>query len=268
MITSIHNPKIQWVRSLLSQSRLRREEGVFVVEGMRLVEEALLSGWGASLLLYTAEFAARGFSLIERFAAQGTPVEEVSPAVLKAVSDTETPQGVLAVLPVRLLPLPSRPDFLLIADGVRDPGNLGTILRSAAAAGVQAVLLPPGSVDPFSPKVVRSGMGAHFRLPVLQIAWEEIRLQFLQNQAQNLKVYLADASGGQVYFHEDFSKPLALVIGGEAQGAGQVSREVATCRVTIPMPGHMESLNAAVAAAILMFEVVRQRNRIHKGDHD
>lgn len=266
MITSIRNPKIQWVRSLLNQSRARREEEAFVVEGMRLVEEAFLSGWGARLLLYTPEFSIRGNSLMERFAAQDTPVEEVSPAILKAVSDTETPQGILAVLPIKYLPLPPEPDFLLIVDGVRDPGNLGTILRTAAAAGVQGVLLPPGSVDPFSPKVVRSGMGAHFKLPVLQVTWEEVRTNFLNNRERHPHVYLADASGGPAYFQVDFKIPLILIVGGEAQGAGQVSRELATSRVYIPMPGQMESLNAAVAAAILMFEVVRQRNGVPDGE--
>ncbi len=267
MITSIRNPKIQWVRSLLSQSHKRREEGAFVVEGMRLVEEAFFSGWGARLLLYTQEFSAHGHSLLERFAAQNIPAEEVSPAIMKAVSDTETPQGILTVLPVKSLPLASEPDFLLIVDGVRDPGNLGTILRTAAAAGAQGALLPPGSVDPFSPKVVRSGMGAHFKLPILQIAWEDIRTKFLQSKGRNLSVYLADASGGVEYFRADFRNPLVLLIGGEAQGPGQESRELATSRVHIPMPGHMESLNAAVAAAILMYEVVRQRNGVPDGDH-
>jgi TrmH family RNA methyltransferase len=177
--------------------------------------------------------------------------------VLRAASDTQAPQGLLVVLPTRSRPIPPRPDFLLIADAVRDPGNLGTMLRTAAAAGVEGFLLPPGAVDPFSPKVVRAGMGAHFRLPVHALEWEEID-QLLQRTA--LQVFLAAAGRGLAYTQADFRQPLALIVGGEAEGAGDQSRSLSGAQVHIPMPGGMESLNAAVAAAVLLFEVVRQRS--------
>ena len=258
MITSVHNPKIQTIRTLQSHSKARREEGAFVIEGIRLAEEALLATWEAQLVLCTTHLDSRGQSVVEGFSARGVPVEQVSDRVFAAISETETPQGLLAVLKLRALPLPATPDFLLILDGVRDPGNLGTILRSAAAAGVQAVLLSPGSADAYAPKVVRAGMGAHFRLPIRQLSWEQIKAT-LDPSPVGLRVYLAEATAGIPYTQADFRSPLALVIGGEAVGAGQQAVSLTTEKVHIPMPGGSESLNAGVAASILLFEVVRQR---------
>ncbi len=256
MITSSQNTRIKWVRALQSSSRQRREEHLFIVEGVRLSEEALAAGWQAHLVLYTEDLTARGQAVVQGFAAQGAPVEAVTPQVLRAASDTETPQGILVVLAWQALPLPAAPGFLLIPDMVRDPGNLGTLIRTAAAAGVEAVLCPPETADAFAPKVVRAGMGAHFRLPVLALGWEEIVAR-----CTGLQVYVAAAGEGLRYDQADLTRPLALIVGGEAEGAGQAARRLATSSLHIPMPGGAESLNAAVAAAILMFEVVRQRMR-------
>lgn len=257
MITSNRNPKIQWVRSLQTRARLRREERAFVVEGVRLGEEALASGWRARLVLHTEDLNERARAVVDGFERSGAPVEAVTAGVMQAASDTQSPQGVLAVLEMRSLPLPEHPDFVFIPDGVRDPGNLGTMLRTAAAARVDAVILPPESVDPFSPKVIRSGMGAHFRLPVVEAGWEEIARLV---EAAGLRVYLAAAGAGKPYDRTDFRPPFALVVGGEAEGAGVRAQKLAHAFVSIPMPGEMESLNAAAAAAVLLFEAVRQRS--------
>jgi TrmH family RNA methyltransferase len=262
MITSVRNPKIQQIRNLLNHPKARREMQAFVVEGVRLVEEALLSGWEAKWVLHTDDLPPRGQVVVQNFAARGAVIETISPQVLKAVSDTETPQGILAVLTMRSLPIPPAPDFILILDGLRDPGNMGTILRTAVAAGVQAVLLPRGATDPFAPKVVRSAMGAHFHIPVHTLSWAEIQTCVKPSgKAIPLVVYLADSSGGSAYTRADFRTPLALIVGGEAAGAGAEAQSLADAHVHISMPGEAESLNAAIAAAILMFEVVRQRGR-------
>lgn len=258
MITSIHNPKIQQVRSLLTRARNRRAEGSFVVEGVRLVEEAQASGWQASLVLYSAEVSDRGQSLVESYRNQAVQVEEVAPRVMQALSDTKNPQGILAILTIHHLPLPKPLDFALVLDEMRDPGNLGTVLRTADAAGVQATFLPPGTVDPFSPKVVRAGMGAHFRLPIVEQPWPEIQVNL---EKASLRTFLAAADEGEVYYREDLRTPLALIVGGEAQGAGSIARTLADQILHIPMPGEGESLNAATAAAILLFEVARQRGQ-------
>jgi TrmH family RNA methyltransferase len=159
------------------------------------------------------------------------------------------------VLEHQALPIPEPLTFALIPDQVRDPGNLGTLLRTAAAAGVQAVLLPPGTVDAFAPKVVRAGMGAHFRLPVRSMTWDAIRSLCTESQ---LKVLVADMDGPD-YWQSDLQQPLALVIGGEAEGPSAPALALAHGKISIPMPGGSESLNAAVAGAVLMFETVRQR---------
>jgi RNA methyltransferase, TrmH family len=260
MLTSTRNPKVQWIRTLQTQAKARREERAFVVEGVRLLEEALEAGCLPQLIFYSEDLNPRGQSLLRAYSAKDVPIQEVSPPVLKAAADTETPQGILAVLPALELPLPPEPDHVLVLDRLRDPGNLGAILRTASAAGVQAVLLAPGTVDPYSPKVIRSAMGAHFRLPVHPLAWAEIKA-YLNMVPLNKrpKVYLADAKQGVDYTRADFRSPLALIVGGEAEGVGQEARDLANHRVRIPMPGKAESLNAAVAGAILMFEVVRQR---------
>jgi TrmH family RNA methyltransferase len=181
------------------------------------------------------------------------------PQALRAAGDTETPQGILVVLAQRILPVPQLLDFVFVPDGMRDPGNLGTMLRTAAAAGAQAVFCPPETVDAFAPKVMRSGMGAHFRLPVLTTGWDDLA-QYLAA----LPKVVAVAGCGRPYYDTDFRSPIALIVGSEAQGAGPQALALADAPVEIPMPGGSESLNAAVAAGILMFEVVRQRSEQKK----
>ena len=260
MITSVHNPKVQAVRKLLVQSKARREQEEFVIEGVRLAEEALHAGWEARLVLFTDKLDERGQGVLNGFTIRSVPVEQVSEAVMHAISRTETPQGILAVLAIKPKPLPQSPHFLLILDSIRDPGNIGTILRTAAAAGVQAVLLTPGCADAWSPKVVRAGMGAHFRLPILNFGWLELKHTLAQT-GSSFHVFLADSAAGIPYTQADFRPPLALIIGGEAAGAGSESLSMAEGIVHIPMPGGSESLNAAAAASILLFEVQRQRSQ-------
>jgi TrmH family RNA methyltransferase len=256
MLTSVKNPRIQQIRKLQSSSRARREAQLFVVEGIRLVEESLHAGWMPKSVLYTVNLNPRGKGLVDAFTREGVEVVQVAPHVMGKASDTQTPQGILAVLPWQLPARPEVLDFVIVIDGVRNPGNLGSILRTAWAAGVQTVFLPPGNVDPLAPKVVRAAMGAHFKLAMEFLGWDEIQEVI---QQQGLTAFLADSSGGSLYNHADFLTGTALVIGGEATGAGEDAQRIITQRVHIPMAGEVESLNAAVAAAILMFEVTRQR---------
>ncbi len=257
MITSTRNPKIQRLRLLLGRSKERQKSGAFVVEGVRLVEEALQARWMPMIVLYTGELNERGQRIVAQFSTSGVETEQVTPSVLDSLSDTESPQGIFAVLPIRQLPLPAHPDFLIVADAIHDPGNLGTLLRTAGAAGAQAVLVMPGTVDPYSPKVVRSAMGAHFRLPLAPARWED--LSDLA-RSQGLHIYLTDAGHGKDLWQADLRQPLALIIGSEAEGASSPARLLAGTSLRIPMPGQTESLNASIAGAIVMFEVVRQRS--------
>ena len=255
MITSPQNPKLKLVRALRGRPKERREEGAFLAEGVRLVEEALAANWPIRFILYSSGLSERGEALLEKMKATGVENDEVSGDLLQAVSETETSQGILAVLELAALPFPIFPNFTLILDQIRDPGNLGTLIRTAAAAGVQAVILSPESTDAFAPKVVRAGMGAHFLLPVHTMEWSEIEQVC---KLANLQVFLADM-GGRSCWETDFRVPLALIVGSEAEGASEQARKLANMTVRIPMLGEAESLNASGAGAILMFEVVRQR---------
>ncbi len=253
MITSAQNPKLKLARQLMGRPRDRQEAGAFVAEGVRLVEEALAAGWRIRTVLHAAGLSGRASALVQDLQAHGIETDETAPYLLEAVSDTGNTQGILAILEAYSLPYPEDADFVLITDQVRDPGNLGTLLRSAAAAGAQAVLLPPETTDAFAPKVVRSGMGAHFRLPIHAATWEEI-----ERRIQRMSVLLADM-GGTACWECDLRSPLALIIGGEAGGASPAARRLAQATIGIPMPGGSESLNAANAGTVLLFEVVRQR---------
>ncbi len=256
MITSLKNDKIRLVQALQRRRRVRQQEQAFVLEGIRLVEEAQRSGFLPHFALYTAaiEQNERGRALLTSLRGAQVPCYEVSESVMAACSDTETPQGILVVSPIPEPALPERPDFILILDRVRDPGNLGTILRTALAAGVELVLLAPGTVDATNPKVVRAAMGAHLRLPIISRGWEAIA-----GAISHCTVWLASARGDQLYTSVDWKQPIALIVGGEAGGAGAQARALACGEVYIPMTPVVESLNTAVAAAILLFEVVRQR---------
>jgi TrmH family RNA methyltransferase len=255
MITSNQNPKVKLIRALLGRSKERREAGAFVVEGVRLVEEVVKSDWVIQFVLYDETLSERGRSQVEGLRSKGVEVDEVSPSVMKSISETDAPQGVLAVVEFTNPPIPNKPNFILIPDQIRDPGNLGTLLRSAAATGVQAVLIPPETTDAFAPKVVRAGMGAHFRLPIHAMSWEEIRKVI---KLAGLKVLIADMDGTSCW-ETDLCHPVALIIGSEADGASESARELADGSISIPMAREVESLNAGVAGSVLMFEVVRQR---------
>jgi RNA methyltransferase, TrmH family len=260
MISSSHNPKIQQLRALLARRQAREDARAFVIEGVRLVEEALKSGWQVQLVLYTREVSSRGKKLVETAVNAGIEVEEVLAGVFDSISETETAQGIMATVSIQSLLLPSQANFLLVLDNLRDPGNLGALLRSAEAAGAQAAILTPGTVDAFSPKVVRSAMGAHFRLPIHTMTWAQIEEFCHANQSLPLKILVAEGSGGVPCWQTDLRQPLALVIGSEAQGVGDQARAAADGLIAVPMPGSSESLNAAVAGSILLFEVVRQRS--------
>jgi TrmH family RNA methyltransferase len=258
MITSNQNPKIKLVRALAGHTKDRRKEGAFLAEGVRLLEEALAAKWSFRFALYTEGLSARGVELLERLHAEGVVADEIPPKLLASISETETSQGIIAVLDHVHLPVPSFPAFLLIPDRIRDPGNLGTLIRTAAAAGVQVVLLPPETTDAFAPKVLRAGMGAHFRLPIRSLNWDQIERIC---KSADLRIILADVDG-EPCWETDLRDPLALIVGGEADGASQQAQNLAGALVSIPMPGQVESLNAAVAGAVLMFEIVRQRSNV------
>ena len=256
MITSTSNPRVQWVRKLQNKRRARMRESLFIIEGARLANEAVSSRSPAKLVLYTDALEQRDKRLIEELINLGAEAEEVSEQVMKACSDTESPQGLLAVLPIPSSAPPDNLNLALVADRISDPGNLGTILRTALAAGVEAVFLSAGTVDPFNPKVVRGAMGAHFHLPIIQEQTSEI-----EKHLRGIDVWVAEAGLGSPYYDVDWNKPSAIVIGSEAHGPSDELRSIAKGSTHIPIQDLAESLNASVAAAIILFEIVRMRGK-------
>lgn len=242
MIQSASNARIKRVRALRQYSKRRRAERCVVLEGQRLIRDAIQTGARPEFVLHRPDVHVEDM--------QEFTCLTVEPTLLDSLSDTQTPQGILAVFPWPNLPVPPALGLCLILDQVADPGNVGTMLRTAVATGVDLVVLTPGTVDPYSPKVVRAGMGAHFRVPVRRWDWERI-------QELEIPLIVADAGGEQSIYEREWQKPLAVIIGSEAHGPTAQSIRESAQLVHIPMAAG-ESLNAAVAAAVILYEIFRQ----------
>jgi TrmH family RNA methyltransferase len=249
MITSVHNDRVKLAHGLLSGSKSRRKAGKIALEGARLIRDALEAGYLPDFILYDPAAITDPASL----GIDADLLLDASPEIIRHVSGTESPQGIVGVFPFPTPSLPPAPSRVLILDAISDPGNLGTILRTAAAAGVDVVLLAPGCVDPYNDKALRGGMGAHFRIPVINQSWDKIAAT-----CDGSPVYLADMQGDQPYDAADWSGRWALVIGSEAHGASEQAEALAHSRVYIPMAAATESINAASAAAAILFEAARQ----------
>ena len=224
-----------------------------VIEGDRWLEEAAeldiaLESWFA-----TPGWIEQHPTLTARLTKKEIPPLPVSEGIMKHLAATSTPSGGLAIAVPPALPFPTEPRFLLILDRLRDPGNLGTLVRTAAAAGAEGLILGPHCVDLYNPKVVRSTMGTIYRIPIQRATWAEIPALIGPCQ-----ISIANM-GGEPYDGIDWSGPSAIVIGGEAEGPSAEALAAADRIVSIPLHNGVESLNAAVAGSILLFEVERQR---------
>lgn len=249
----------------LSRRRQREREGLFVAEGIRVVEELLATDAVLRTVLVTSSLGDtdRGRRLRERLQgpaiADGVALHEAGDALLRDLADTATPQGVLVVAETPRVELaavrPGGASVVLVLDGVQDPGNLGTLARSAAAFGCDALACLPGTVDPWNPKSVRASAGALFRLPVVQTPLAELD-EWL---ARHGYLLAAADTGARAIASEPLPQRVALVLGNE--GAGLSAEVAGRCerRISIPMKGGTESLNVAVAGAILLYELTRER---------
>jgi TrmH family RNA methyltransferase len=254
MITSAANKQVKWVCSLQTRRRARQQDGSFVIEGLRLLEEALRAQCKPRLVFHTPEWAENHLQLLPSLQESGAQIEVVSETVMAKCSDVENSQGVLAVLSLKEAGQEGRSDPTLILDRLADPGNLGTILRTALAAGAWTIYLTHGTVDAYNPKVVRAAMGAHFYLNILEAPVDQILIW-----VDDLPLWVAEARAGEMYHRVDWRNPIALAIGSEAHGLHTDLLARASGRVQIPITPQSESLNAAVAAAVILFEIQRQR---------
>jgi TrmH family RNA methyltransferase len=246
----------------LKRRKGRERQGVFVVEGIRGVEELLRSTFAVRGALVTPRLrdSARGSALLQQLQARDIPTEEVDERAFDSAADTESPQGILALSAIpqgKLADLASVDSLrLLVLDAVQDPGNVGTMLRTAAALGVTATFALPGTVDLWNAKVVRSAMGAHFHHPCLTGTWDELEAF---RRANAVAVWAADAAGESIEQLEPLERParLALVVGNEGGGLSSNSRTRADRLVALPITAAVESLNVSVAAGILLYELRR-----------
>lgn len=250
-ISSSANSTIKLVRSL--QRREGRDlERAFILEGRRAIADARDAGITPIVVLVDETTTAAQLA----FLPNSVEVRRVATRLFRSLANTQHPQGLLAVVPIpRIDPPRTLTPLTLIVDGVRDPGNLGTLLRSAAAAGADRAVLLPTTVDAFNPKVVRAGMGAHVRLAIARADADVV----LDLARERDVVALLTADGDEAIDEVDWTRPAAIVVGGEAFGPSRVGETIKTVRVRIPLTNGIESLNAGVAGSIALFEASRQR---------
>ena len=247
------------VRSL-RQRRAREAEGLFLAEGVRAVEDLLASPLPIRLAVAASTLGdmPRGQALMDVLAARGVALRETGERELAALADTETPQGILAVAPIPAAGLDALrlegydPAVVLVLDAVQDPGNFGTLARTAEALGAAGLVALPGTVDPWNPKSVRAAMGSTFRLPVVETAWDALGPWLRAQGAETLAAVVGGTPLG-----DQRPRRAALVLGNEGAGVGNETRARADRAVGIPLRGRAESLNVAAAGAILLHELLR-----------
>jgi len=253
-ITSKENSIYKLIKAL-SQKKVRESNRLFLIEGTRLLEEASSKGVKINYLIINE--TVENVPKIN----QDCQILRLPDNLFKEVSDTVNPQGIIAVveqveISLTDIILGANP-LVVVLNGIQDPGNLGTIIRTSAAAGVTAVLLTKRTVDLYSPKVIRSTMGSLFQVPIVNGLDDEEAIEWLNSYSINIMV--ADVDSEEYYYSVNLKEPLALVIGNENKGPGEVWRRAARKKIKIPIPGTAESLNAAVAAGIILYDAVRQR---------
>jgi len=256
VITSLSNPVIRRARSLLRRKG-RSQERAFLVEGMTAVADAITTGAIPQSVFVRDDDDGREWVHRHR---KDVEARFVSVGVLASLTEQPHPQGVIAVFPLDSVSRETRLDvwrdpMILVADAIADPGNLGTLIRSAAAAGTSLILVSPNSVDPFHPRCVRAAMGAHFLVSIRSASGDEITAIV----GSLPLVALAVASGDVDYGHVDWNQPCAIVIGSEASGPTQAMADLATANVRIPLARNLESLNAGVAGSLLLLEAAQRR---------
>lgn len=261
MITSISNPQIKNIIQLQNKSKVRKEQKAFIIEGTKMFEEA--KKLGLILKVYFTEEFLQGKQTQHIDYLDKIQYEIISYSILKQISTTITPQGVIAI--VKMLDysfdkiIAYEQNSLILLENIRDPGNLGTIIRTAEGAGVTGVIMNKQTVDIYNPKVIRATMGSIYRLPFVYV--DHFQQVIEKMKQKKITLYAADLEGKKDYDKEQFCKNSAIIIGNEANGITEETRKIVDCLIKIPMEGKVESLNAAVAAAILMYERYRQTRK-------
>jgi TrmH family RNA methyltransferase len=266
LITSFRNPRVKYLRSLRLR-KYRQQEGRFLIEGIRIVEEALSLGAPVETLVYAPDLlvSERARALVEGV----DPADRLalSGEVLATLSDRDQPQGIAAVVCIQDLPLAAIPwseDLLVVvAHQLRDPGNLGAVVRTADAAGASGVVVVEPSVDLYDPQTVRATMGSLFALPIVRLEDEaSLETWYAELRATGLPLLVvASSAHGQVLYHDvDYGRPVVLLLGSERHGLPEGIKQGADVVVRLPLAGRATSLNVSAAAAVLIYEILRQRS--------
>jgi TrmH family RNA methyltransferase len=260
-ITSRQNPLIKRA----ARARARTESGLVFVEGVRLVEEAIASRLSIDAVIFTGELAddERGRALLADPRLKHCRGAMVPELLMRAIADVEAPQGVVALAhqpyyePAEIFG-GERPVVVALEE-LQDPGNVGTIVRAAEAAGASGIALSPGTADPYGPKALRASMGSAFRLPLATRAATAATIETAR--ARGLAVYATAATAATRYDEVDWSGPACIVVGNEGAGLSDATLAAADEHISIPVAPSVESLNAAVATAVILFEIARQRRK-------
>ncbi|MDO4308566.1 MAG: RNA methyltransferase [Eubacteriales bacterium] len=256
MITSLNNEQVKNIIQLNQKTKARRKQGLFVAEGRKMFREAPRD-W--IYKVYVTESLTEDEELMKNV--RELPYEIVADQVFRQMSDTQTPQGILTVLRTPSYTMEAllhkEHPLLMVLEDLQDPGNAGTIFRTGEGAGVDGVLLTKTCVDVTNPKVIRSTMGSIYRMPFLYV--EDVVSLRERFQEADIRTYAAHLKGKNFYDGEDYHGGTAFLIGNEGNGLTEQAAEAADCLIRIPMCGKVESLNAAMAAGILMYEAARQR---------
>ena len=258
MITATSNKRIKWLVSITEKAKERRKEQAFVVEGGKMFEEA---DEKYIREIYVSESYIEKNGISDKL--QRVGFETVSDEVFKKISDTKAPQGILCVMNQYKYALEDllnkdNPVLVLLED-IQDPGNLGTILRTGEGAGIDGVIMTKDTVDIYNPKTIRATMGSIYRMPFLYV--DSLQEVIGKLQEKGILVYAAHLKGNEYYDNFDFKKGTAFLIGNEGNGLKKETADLADAYLKIPMEGKVESLNAAIATSLLMYETYRQRRR-------
>ena len=263
IISSTQNPKIKHLLALQQKSSLRREEGLFVVEGRREIGHCIEAGYDIDSLFMLAPKGQEAHAA--NVIGKPMPAERsftLTPNIYEKVAYRESTEGAIAIVRTKRqslseLPLPQEP-LIVVLESVEKPGNLGAVLRSADAAGVDAVIVCDPLTDLYNPNLIRSSIGAVFTVPVVACSSEEC-IAFLKSKG--IKILTAQLQDSELYYATDMTCGTAIVMGTESTGLTTQWRKAADAHIRIPMLGALDSLNVSVSAAILMFEAVRQRTK-------
>lgn len=265
MINDISSPENSIVKHVrqLTKRKIREQYQEYIIEGVRIIKDALANEKSMKKVLFCDELyeTAGGEELLEELGQRDMLLYKIPVQLFRELSDTQNPQGIMAVVAMDSYSiedfLGKDKGFYIILDRIQDPGNMGTIIRTADAADVDAIFITKGSVDLYNSKTIRATMGSIFHVPILTTGTTSETIAILKEE--NIKVITTSLDGDKYHFEVDFSESCAIIVGNEANGVQEEDINVSDVLIKIPMPGKAESLNASVAASIVMYEVVRQR---------